>query len=124
MNIIAKERLCLTADRSRLVSANDPAAAFLFCAVGQTITEADARRYGLIATPETVQVSLPKTKAVEPKSEMKNAPEIKPVEPEESKVEYPQESKRQKGKRGVEKIVDVPPTGEPASPPDDGGARG
>lgn len=57
--VIAQERLYLTADKSRVVGEGDKEAAFLFAAVGQPILIGDAERYGLIAK---------ETKGVEPES--------------------------------------------------------
>lgn len=47
------KRLYVTADRSRLVAEGDPAAAFLLVGAGGEIPEAEARRYGLLAEPES-----------------------------------------------------------------------
>lgn len=44
----ARERLWLTADRSRVVADGDPEAAFLLAAPGQRIPIEDAERYGLV----------------------------------------------------------------------------
>ena len=117
MNITATERLWMTADRSRLVPDKHPEAAFLFCAPGQSIPEAEARKYGLISTPEHVVVSLPKAKP-----EIKPQPKVetKPVESAEAKVEYPQESRRTNRKG---KGLDLPPTGDTPSSTEDSGTR-
>lgn len=53
---IVKERLYLTADGKRVVGEGDADAASLFAATGKPISEADARRFGIvdgrIAPPE------------------------------------------------------------------------
>lgn len=46
-NFISDKRLFLTADRSRVVEENDPAAAHLLVGAGGTVSQADAERYGL-----------------------------------------------------------------------------
>lgn len=43
----ADRRLCLTADRTRVVEAGDAAAAFLFAPAGDVISSEDAARYQL-----------------------------------------------------------------------------
>lgn len=43
------KRLYHTADKSRLVEESDPEAAFLFVASGQTVSDEDAKKYGLEA---------------------------------------------------------------------------
>lgn len=47
--VLMSQRLWLNKDRSAVVADGDPRAAFLFCAPGQYVSEADARKYGLIA---------------------------------------------------------------------------
>ncbi len=46
--VIARERLYLTADRKRVVREGDKAAAFLFAAIGASIAVGDARKFGLL----------------------------------------------------------------------------
>lgn len=50
MNYIALKRLYLTADQKRVVEFADHQAGYLFSGLGQTITEADAKKYNLIGT--------------------------------------------------------------------------
>lgn len=47
-NVIARQRLCLTADKTELVDAGDERAAFLFANTGDEIVAAEAERFGLI----------------------------------------------------------------------------
>lgn len=47
MPYTSKHRLFLTADRARVVRADDPEAAFLFVGAGGQVSDADAARYGL-----------------------------------------------------------------------------
>ncbi len=44
----ARERLYFTADRSRLVRAGDPKAAFLYAALGDEIPDSAAQKFGLV----------------------------------------------------------------------------
>lgn len=46
--IIADRRLCVTADRSRVVEEDDPTAAFLFAPAGGEVGAADVDRYQLV----------------------------------------------------------------------------
>ncbi len=55
----ADRRLYLTADRLRLVEEGNPESAFLFVAPGQSISAADAARFGLIAEDGKVVLLLP-----------------------------------------------------------------
>lgn len=48
MNMIAKERLLLTADKSRLVADGDPDGATLYCTPGTEIPESAAKLFGLV----------------------------------------------------------------------------
>lgn len=63
--VTAKERLYLTADRSAIVKEGDPKAAFLFAAVGQPISNADAERFGLVTT-EPTKGTEPEARSVRP----------------------------------------------------------
>jgi hypothetical protein len=47
MNIIARQRLFLTADNAALVAGHDPKAAFLYCIAGDEIPEEAHERFGL-----------------------------------------------------------------------------
>ena len=59
-------RLFLTADRSRVVEAGDPEAAFLYATPGKRIPTDEAERYGLLGnTPEAVAEPAPE---IEPES--------------------------------------------------------
>lgn len=46
--MLCSHRLCLVADRSRIVLADDPAAAFLYAIPGQNIPDSDAVKFGLV----------------------------------------------------------------------------
>ena len=48
----SEERLFLTADKSRVVGADSPEAAFLLVGRGGTIARSDAERYGLLGGDE------------------------------------------------------------------------
>ncbi|ALJ14261.1 hypothetical protein [Sphingopyxis macrogoltabida] len=48
MNMIAKERLLLTADKSRLVADGDPEGATLYCTPGTEIPDSAAKLFGLV----------------------------------------------------------------------------
>lgn len=48
MNMIAKQRLLLTADKSRLVADGDPDGATLYCTPGTEIPESAAKLFGLV----------------------------------------------------------------------------
>jgi hypothetical protein len=72
--VIAERRLFLTADQERVVEEGDPAAAFLFAAPGDDISDEDAEKYGLNAPapkaptkeapkPEDKQAAAPANKA-------------------------------------------------------------
>lgn len=72
MNYIATKRLYLTADQKRVVEFVSPEAGYLFRGVGQTIPEAEAKKYNLIGTdmirsanpqPEAEVPTTPETKA-------------------------------------------------------------
>lgn len=45
--MIAKKRIYLTADRSRVVAEDDPLSAVLLIGIGGTISDEDVERYGL-----------------------------------------------------------------------------
>jgi hypothetical protein len=64
-NITVDRRLWLTADRERVVEDGDPEAAFLLAALGQTISESDAERYGLVPKAKTKASAKSDKKAVE-----------------------------------------------------------
>lgn len=78
-NIIAKQRLFLTADKSALVAEGDKRAAFLFCGEGDEILPAEHERFGLI------DGKLPKGAAAKPAAKPKTADETKPKAPAETK---------------------------------------
>lgn len=59
-NVIATERLWLTADRDRVVGESDPAAVFLFAAEGDEIAADDAERYGLKQRAQSANKAAPK----------------------------------------------------------------
>lgn len=65
MAFTADRRLCLSADKSKVVEEGDASAAFLFALPGQEVTEADVEAYGLRF--EGGKVVLPTAKAT-PKS--------------------------------------------------------
>jgi len=46
--MLIEERLCLTADKKKVVKENDPKAAYLFATPGMTIPDALADKYGLL----------------------------------------------------------------------------
>lgn len=48
MTMLARMRLCLTAERDELVAENDPRAAFLYAAIGDEIPAEAAARFGLV----------------------------------------------------------------------------
>lgn len=52
-NVIAQERLWLTADKSHVVREGDPAAAFLLAVAGSEIPRAEAERLGLVKGAKT-----------------------------------------------------------------------
>jgi hypothetical protein len=78
--VVADQRLFLTSDRSAVVHADDPRAAFLFCVPGQEIKYADAVRFGLIAADET-KPAKPETKPGKPETKPRRAG-VKIVTPE------------------------------------------
>ena len=57
------ERLFQTADKSKLVSQDDPAAAFLFCIPGRPIPMAIAVRYGLVVFEKEQPAPVPEVEA-------------------------------------------------------------
>jgi hypothetical protein len=61
MRIVMKERLWLTADRSRLVKEGDAEAAFLYCIPGHTVSDIEAWRYGIVegCLPREIEVAPP-----------------------------------------------------------------
>lgn len=50
--LAADRRLCVTADRSRVVEPNSPDAAYLFATPGQMVSAEDVARYGLVQDPD------------------------------------------------------------------------
>lgn len=54
---VAKERLYINGDRTKVVAENSPEVAFLLAPEGGEISEREARKYGLI--PEEVPTSAP-----------------------------------------------------------------
>lgn len=71
-NVIAQERLWLTADRNHVVKEGDPAAAFLLAVPGHTIPRAEAERLGLVEPheqPEVPESLAPKSDSDVAKSE-------------------------------------------------------
>jgi hypothetical protein len=56
MPYTSKHRLFLTADRSRVVRADDPEAAYLFVGAGGSVSDEDAQRYGLKDLGDAPQV--------------------------------------------------------------------
>lgn len=56
--LVADRRLCVTADRSRVVEERDPAAAYLLAAAGSVISAEDVGRYQLARAEDgTIQVA-------------------------------------------------------------------
>lgn len=74
--VIARERLFLTADRTRLVSQDQKDAAFLFCTPGVEILESDAVRFGLLKE-EVAEVP----KREEPEGEKRNGAPLEAPQP-------------------------------------------
>jgi hypothetical protein len=79
VNMIAKERLYLTADKGRIVGHGDKRAAFLYAAPGDEIPENAAKKFGLVggglkASPATApkQVSSKSKKGPADDKEQKN----------------------------------------------------
>lgn len=64
-NITVDRRLWLTADRERVVEDGDPEAAFLLAAPGQTVSETQAERYGLVPKAKTKASAKSDKKAAE-----------------------------------------------------------
>lgn len=73
MNYIASKRLFLTADQKRVVEFASHEAGYLFRGVGQTISEAEAKKYNLIGT-DMISPLNPQTEA-----EVSTTPETKAV---------------------------------------------
>ena len=71
MYYIACKRLYLTADQKRVVEFADHQAGYLFRGLGQTITEADAKKYNLIGT-DLIRSATP-----QPEADVQTAPETK-----------------------------------------------
>ncbi|MCX9146614.1 hypothetical protein [Erythrobacter sp. WG] len=80
-NVIAAERLYLTADKEQLVADGDERAAFLYATEGDEIPEEMAKKFGL------VDGKLKSKKAAEPKTETKSAAgaQSKPAKPAATK---------------------------------------
>ena len=83
-----KQRIYLDADKEMAVPAGDSRAAFLLCAVGQTIPDVVAKQYGLVGgkikdVPEKVPPSKVEAKESEVKKE--DPPENKAVKNTENK---------------------------------------
>lgn len=56
---IAKKRLYLNANKTRIVDENSPEAAFLLAAIGQELPDDVALRYGLLEAETTTSASAP-----------------------------------------------------------------
>jgi hypothetical protein len=71
----SEERLFLTADRSRVVGADSPEAAFLLVGKGGTIARSEAERYGLLedAAAEEPEAGTAEEAAPAPKKAAKPA---------------------------------------------------
>jgi hypothetical protein len=73
--LISDRRLYLTADRSLVVEAGDPAASWLLVAAGAVIDADDVARYGLHHAGGKITVPPPKAPAADPEpAEPKPAP--------------------------------------------------
>jgi hypothetical protein len=62
--MIAKSRLFLTADRSRVVEEGNPDAAYLLVGAGCELPDAIARQYGLLYGEEKAIEAPPENKAI------------------------------------------------------------
>lgn len=111
-SIIARERLWLTADKSRAVKDGDPEARFLLCAPGQQISKADAERYGLLAKeakPEPPEASGVEVDPASPIPGTIEEAEGEPVEPigvipiDPSLATKPLKAQKRQGRKGKAK---------------------
>lgn len=79
--MIAKERLYLNFEKTKIFPHGHPEARFLFAAAGQVISEADALKYGLTADPKPVtKEAAPMENKEAAPPENKEAPKGKPKE--------------------------------------------
>ncbi|MGE4163872.1 MAG: hypothetical protein AB7G23_19260 [Vicinamibacterales bacterium] len=77
--LVADRRLCLTADRGRMVEERDPEAAYLLAAPGDIISAADVARYGLVRAEDgTIQVAPAADTSTEPPKSSKGGKGGKP----------------------------------------------